>query len=91
MGVKHDKPHPGEQVILVALPPDLLDGLPAEDYRAISAMVGKKVMLVCYDEVGSAELHFDDPFHPRTDESSLSHSIWVGPEFIRRISPTDAE
>ena len=89
MGTEHDKPHPGEQVVLVALPPGLLDGLPEEDQRAISAMLGKTVTLAGYDDAGSAELLFDDPFHPRTDESSLSHSIWVGPEFIRRIPRPD--
>jgi hypothetical protein len=81
----HDKPNAGEQVVLLALPPGFLDGLPEEDQRAITAMVGKPVMLVGYDEDGRAELHFDDPFDPRTDDSSHTHSIWVGTEFIRRI------
>ena len=75
----------GDQVILLALPPGFLNGLPDNDQRAIEAMVGKPVTFLGYDEVGSVELHFDDPFHPRTDESSLSHSIWVGREFIRLI------
>jgi len=81
MSSAHDRPHEGEQVILLALPPEFLDGLPDEDQRAITAMVGKPVMLVGYDEDGRAELHFDDPFDPRTEESSHTHSIWVGLEF----------
>ncbi len=39
-------PRPGEHVLLIALPPGLLDGLPAEDQRAISAIVGKPVTLL---------------------------------------------
>jgi len=74
----------GEQVILVELPPGFLHDLPEEDQRAITAMVGRRVLLIGYDEDGRAELHFDDPFVPRTHKSSHTHSIWVGPEFIRR-------
>jgi hypothetical protein len=40
------KPAIGTQVILAALPPGLLDGLPDEDQRGIAAMVGKAVTLV---------------------------------------------
>jgi len=61
-----------------------LDGLPQQDQNAIVAIVGKPVLLVGYDEVGRAELHFDDPFDVRTDESSHTHSIWVDSEFIER-------
>ena len=80
-----DKPHAGDQVILLALPAAFLDGLPEEDQRAIKAMVGKPVRFHGFDENGQAELHFDDPFDPRTDEYSHTHSIWVGPECIRRL------
>jgi hypothetical protein len=75
-------PPVGEQVIFLALPPRLLDGLLEEDERAIIAMVGKPVTLVGYDEDGRAELFFDDPF---TDDSSHTHSIWVAPEFIAPV------
>lgn len=85
MSSEHDKPHAREQVILLALPPAFLNDLPDEDQRAITAMVGRPVTLVGYDETGSAELEFDDPFDPRTDKSSHTHTIWVGPEFIDRI------
>lgn len=47
---------------LKAVPPKLLNGLPQKDQRAITAMVGKAVLLVGYDEDGRAELEFDDPF-----------------------------
>ncbi len=62
MARERENPHAGEQVIFLALPRGLLDGLPEEDQRAILAMVGKPVMLVGYDEDGRAELEFDDPF-----------------------------
>ena len=67
----------GENVILLAVPAALLDGLPEEDQRAIAAMVGKPVTFVGYDELGQAELHFPDPFDVQTDEFSHTHTIWV--------------
>ena len=79
-----DRPQIGETVVLVKLPPGLIDGLPDEDQRAIIAIVGKPVLLLDWDELGRAELHFDDPFDLRTDGSSHTHSIWVAPEFIAR-------
>jgi hypothetical protein len=56
-----------------------LDGLRDEDQRAIAAIVGKPIQFVGYDDIGRAELEFDDPFHDST------HTIWVAPEFIRSI------
>jgi len=84
MSVPDDKPGPGEMVELTSIPPGLLDGLPAEDQRAIVAIVGKPVLLVEYDEHGRAELHFDDPFDGRVGNYSHTHSIWVAPQFIER-------
>jgi hypothetical protein len=55
MAAEHGKPNPGENVILTAIPPRLLDGLPDEDRRAIRAIVGKPVLLVGNDEKGRAE------------------------------------
>ncbi len=74
-----DRPRAGEDVVLTAIPPGLLDGLPDEDQRAISAIVGKPVTLVGYDEDGRAELDFADPF-----EAGTTHTIWVAPKSIRR-------
>jgi hypothetical protein len=71
-------------VSLTSIPPGLLEGLPQEDQDAIVAIVGKPVLLVGYDADGRAELHFDDPFDVRTDDSSHTHSIWVAPQFIER-------
>jgi len=73
------RPHVGAQVIFLALPPALLDGLPEEDQRATIAMVGRPVTLVGYDEDGRAELEFDDAFDGST------HYIWVAPEFVAPI------
>ena len=58
---KRDRPNAGERVVLLSLPPGLLDGLPDEDQRAIKAIVGKPVKFLGYDEIGRAELEFDDP------------------------------
>ncbi|HKY19758.1 MAG TPA: hypothetical protein VJM31_00950 [Vicinamibacterales bacterium] len=60
----------------MSVPPGFLEGLPLHDKRAITAVVGKPVLLVEYDEVGRAELEF-------TDESGVIHSLYVRPEFIR--------
>jgi hypothetical protein len=65
----------GRNVILKALPPGLLDDLPVEDQRAISAIVGKPVKLNEYDEDGRAELEF-------TDSEDVIHFIYVDPTFI---------
>jgi len=46
----------GRKVILTGLPPGFLDDLPEEDQRAISAVVGKAVKLLGYDQDGRAEL-----------------------------------
>ena len=84
---ERENPHVGDQVILLAVPPGLLDGLPEEDQRAIVAMVGKRVRLVGYDEDGRAELEFDDPFDGPARSYSHTHSIWVGPEFVAPVQP----
>jgi hypothetical protein len=72
------RPKPGQKVILKALPPGFLDDLPDEDQRAISAMVGKPIMLNKYDRDGRAELEFADPHI----ENSF-HTMWVDPKFIK--------
>jgi hypothetical protein len=71
-----DRPAPGTRVVLKGLPRGFLDNLPARDKRAITAVVGKPLTLVEYDDVGRAELEFTDP---RGD----IHYIHVKPEFIR--------
>jgi len=75
------KPHEGNQVVLMGLPSGFLKGLPVEDQRAITAMIGQPVTLAGFDEDGRAELEFADPF----DGPNSSHTIWVAPEFISPI------
>jgi len=77
--VKNNRMRGGERVVLVAVPPGLLDGLPADDQRAITPIIGKPVTFCGYDDIGRAELEFDDPFN------DSSHTIWVAPEFIHPI------
>ena len=71
------KPEPGEKVTLTQLPPGLIDGLPLEDQRAISEVLGKPLLLNEYDEDGRAELEW---FDYRED---TGHTIWVDPKFIK--------
>jgi hypothetical protein len=71
-----NKAEPGDSVVLTELPPGLLDGLPAEDQRAISNAVGKLVQIE-YDDDGRAELEF-------TDADGVIRFIYVNPNFIER-------
>jgi hypothetical protein len=79
-----DSPKAGETVVLTALPPGLIDGLPEEDQRAIIAVVGRLLLLCGCDEDGRAELEFDDPFDGRPGTFNHTHTIFVAREFIRR-------
>jgi len=67
---------PGAAAVLTKVPPGLLDGLPEEDQSAISEIVGKRILLVAYDDDGRAELEFKD-------REGTIHFIYVAPEFIR--------
>jgi len=82
------KPQPGDRVVLATVPPGLLDGLPQEGQHAITAMVGKPVLLVGYDDDGRAEIFFDDPFDDGTDPYSNTHSVWVPPAFVTFVPET---
>jgi hypothetical protein len=83
---EYNKPQVWQQVILIGLPPRFLEGLPEEDQRAITAMVGKAVMLVGYDDDGDAELEFADPFDADPENYfSHTHTIWVAAEFIAPV------
>jgi len=79
------RPLAGEQVVLLALPPGLLDELPEENQRAIIAMVGKSVTLTGYDEDGRAALSFVPPLHHFPDGRQRHATIWVAPECIGPI------
>jgi hypothetical protein len=83
------KPKPGDRVVLTAVPLGLLDGLPQEDQHAITAMVGKPVLLVGYDDDdGRAEICFADPFDIGTDPYSNTHSVWMPPAFLTLVPET---
>ena len=70
------RPRPGGKVVLIEVPPGLLDDLPTEDQKAISNVVGKPIVLNEYDDDGRAELEFNDA-------DGNSHLIYVSPDFIR--------
>jgi hypothetical protein len=67
---------PGGKVILKELPPGLLDGLPVEDQKAISAIVGVPVRLSGYDQDGRLELEF-------VEASGTIHSIYVERQYVK--------
>jgi len=66
----------GQKAILTALPAGFLDDLPEEDQRAISAVVGTPVSLVGFDDIGRAELEFQE-------QDGTFHTIFVAQEFIQ--------
>ena len=70
------KVKPGAGAVLTKIPPGLLDGLPNEDQKAISEIVGKTILLVGYDADGRPELEFKD-------SEGIIHFINVAPHFIR--------
>jgi hypothetical protein len=77
MSKKREKQKLGEVVILKELPPGFLDDLPKEDQVAISAVVGKGIILKGYDKNGKAELEF-------AEKNGTIHFIYVSPEFVSR-------
>jgi hypothetical protein len=79
---ENTRPKAGDKVMLIAVPPGMLEDLPTEDQRAITQAVGKPILLIGYDENGRAELEFQD-------DSADTHFIYVSPEFIRKaVEPT---
>jgi hypothetical protein len=73
---KKNRPKPGEKVILTALPPGFIDDLPKKEQRAISARIGRPIMLMGYDRDGRAELEF------MVQDDSI-HTLYVDPKFIK--------
>jgi hypothetical protein len=69
---------PRKKVVLQDLPPGLIDGLPEEDQKAITEIVGKPVLLESFDDDRRAELRF-------VDSRGVIHFIYVDPEFIRAL------
>lgn len=76
------KPKPGNRVVLVEVPPGLLDDLPLEDQRAIREIVGKSIRLNAYEDDGRAKLQFND-------RNGVCHFICVRQEFIRAPRESD--
>jgi hypothetical protein len=72
------QPKPGDSVVVTALPAGFLDDLPNEDQQAISAVIGRPILLKEYDDVGRAELEF-------TDDNGVIHFIYVNPSLIRHL------
>lgn len=65
-----------QRVTLKVLPPGLVEGLPEEDQRAISGVVGKPVFFEGYERNGTVKLEF-------MDSDDTIHLIWVEPKFIK--------
>ena len=72
------QPRPGDSVVVTELPARFLESLPSEDQQAISAVIGKPILLKKYDSTGRAELEF-------TDDKGVIHLIYVNPTQIRNL------
>ena len=68
---------PGQVVILMALPPGFIDDLPEEEQQAISARIGRPILLLKYEQGGMAVLEF-------MDKDDGIHTLYVDPKFIRK-------
>jgi hypothetical protein len=68
---------PGDTVSLVRVPPELLDGLPAEDQIAINSQVGKTLVIFGFDDHGLAEIEF-------LDAEGNPHTIWIETDCLSR-------
>ena len=82
------KPKPGDTVVLTKLPPGMLNDLPVEDQEAISDIVGKPILLREYDDVGRAELEFEDSkggAGEGTARAEFGWSRWSGDYDVRRV------
>jgi hypothetical protein len=66
----------GQKVILTGLPAGFADDLPEEDQRVISAVVGTAILLVGFDDIGRAELEFQE-------YDGTYHKIFVARKFIQ--------
>jgi hypothetical protein len=78
---RKSQPKPGTKVVLAKLPPGLLDGLPEEDQRAISGIVGIPIKLSGYDD-GRLVLEF-------VEDSGAIHSIYVDPQYVNTTKRDD--
>jgi hypothetical protein len=74
------KPQPGDKVVLKALPAGFTDDLPEDEQRAISARIGRPIMLMGYDRDGRAELEFKATHQQNVIQSTLD-------ELISRLRP----
>ena len=68
---------PGDLVILLSVPSNVINGLPKNDQMAIRSVIGKTVKFsgISFDQ---AEIEFKDG-HGDT------HTIWVDPDRIRPV------
>lgn len=68
---------PGDLVIILAVPPTLLSGLPEDDQIAIRSVIGKPVKFAGL-AYGQAEVEF-------RDNNGDEHTIWIDADQIRPV------
>lgn len=75
----------GDWVMFTEAPASLLNGLPAEDQKAIKLQAGKSMQVIGFDEYGYVEMEF-------TEIDGTYHAIWIEPKKLFKIkSPTSTE
>jgi hypothetical protein len=70
----------GDTVVLLAAPATLLANLPEQDQAAIKEQVGKSLGVAGFDKYGYVELT------EFTDSDGTIHTIWVEPEYLRKVA-----
>ena len=76
------RPKAGDSVIVKELPAGFLEGLASEDRQAITAVIGKAILLKKYDDEDRAELEF-------TDEKGTIHFVYLNPALIRNLKASE--
>ena len=67
----------GDSVLVREIPTMLLNGLPPSDRTAITAQVGKTLVVAGFDEHGFVELEF-------IDADDNPHTIWIAPMALEK-------
>jgi hypothetical protein len=71
-------PRPDDTLMLMEVPPGMLDDLPPDEEQALCEGVGKPIMLKEYDDAGRAGLEFKD-------RNGDLHCIYLSSTFISPV------
>lgn len=67
----------GDQIVVRAIPQELIHDLPEEDVEAINSQIGKTLVISGFSEYGYVELDF-------VDSLDRMHTIWIEPAYLEK-------